>query len=79
MTGKDLIIYILENDLVYKEVFCDNIEYSSLFMTEREAAVKWKTGVATVETFIKLGTIKAFKFNDSYFILANEPNPITQK
>ena len=79
MTGKDLIIYILQNNLVDKEVFCDDMSKSLLFMSEQEAAVKWGTGIATVEALIKLGTIKAFKFNDSYFILADEQNPITQK
>ena len=62
MTGKDLIIYILENDLVDKEMYKDgNIPG---LMSVREAAVELGVGVATIKAYIKIGKLKHFFIGD---------------
>ena len=53
MTGRDFIIYILQNGLEDKPVF----ENGTLvgFMTEQQFAEKMNVGIATVEVWIDLG------------------------
>ena len=55
MTGRDLIIYILQNGLEDKPVF----ENGALlgFMTEQQFASKMSVGVATVEVWINRGDV----------------------
>ena len=54
MTGRDLIIYIMQNGLEDKPVF----ENGALlgFMTERQFAEKMSVGVASVEVWIERDT-----------------------
>lgn len=56
MTGRDLIIYILENSLEDEPVFKDGKFIG--FITDAEAAVRLKTGISTLaaalEDFAKL-------------------------
>lgn len=73
MTGRDLIIYILENGLEDKELFNDGL--STLFISTEEAAVKWGCGSATVKALIDIGKVKGIKTSSVYYVLANEPNP----
>lgn len=53
MTGRDLIIYIMQHGLEDKPVF-ENDTFLG-FMTERQFAEKMSVGVATVEAWINLG------------------------
>lgn len=53
MTGRELIIYILQHNLedevvLIKEQFIPH-------MTEKEAAVKFNVGIATIKAWRKLG------------------------
>lgn len=73
MTGRDLIIYILENKLEDKELFVDNV--FSLFITAEEAAIKWNCGTATVKAMINLNRVKGSKIGNDYYVLANESDP----
>ena len=75
MTGRELIIYILENDLVDKEVFGDDSLFQSEFYTADEAAILWGCGSATVKALIEIGRVKGFKIGDCYFVLVKQPNP----
>ena len=61
MTGRDLIIYILENRLEDKKL--------SWFMTIEEAAVKFKVGVETIKVWYTLGFISGIKMGDTIYIL----------
>ena len=74
MTGKDLIIYILQNDLVDKPVY----ENGRLlgFMTVEETAVKFEVGVATILTWIQLETLTALRIGEELFIPIDATNPI---
>ena len=73
MTGRDLIIYIMENRLEDTELFSDGI--LPLFITAEEAAVKWHCGTATIKAMINLNQVKGSKIGENYYVLANEPDP----
>lgn len=56
MTGRDLIVYILENNLENEQIFKDGKLIG--FMTIDEVAAKNNVGKETVLTWIKLGQVK---------------------
>lgn len=56
MTGRELIIYILENGLEDQEVF-ENGRFIG-FLTFSEAAQKLGYGIETVKAMVELGLIK---------------------
>lgn len=65
MTGRDLIVYILQNNLEDTDV--DSI-MSSIFIDEEKVAKKFNVGVATVRTWYALGIIRGFEdHNKLYF------------
>lgn len=65
MTGKEVIMYILQNDLVNKEVFEDGIFVG--FMSEEEAAVKYEVGPATIRSLYTIGCLESFKIGDKIY------------
>lgn len=77
MTGKDLIIYILENDLENEDLFSHN--FAPLFISAEKAAVKWNCGTATVKAMIEIGKVKGAKIGNEYFVLALQPNPFANE
>ena len=70
MTGKELIIYILQNDLETVELI-KNGKLS--FMDENQAAVKFGVGVASIKAMVKMGAMAGFELGDTTFLLI--PNP----
>lgn len=68
MTGKQLIIYILNNNLENEEVLGE-------LMTEEEAAVKFGIGLAAVKLWDKYGLLKGIHIGNSVFFLKNTPDP----
>lgn len=74
MTGRDLIIYILQNNLEDKPVFEDGKLLN--FITIEEAALKFGVGTATVELWFKLNMIKGVTVGNNIYILADS-RPIT--
>ena len=64
MTGRDLIIYILENNLE-NEILIN-------IMTVEEAASKYEVGPATIKLWYKLDTISGIKIRDELYILKKE-------
>ena len=75
MTGRDLIIYILQNNLEDKPVF-DNDKILG-FMTVSEAAVKFEVGPATINLWIRLGYIPYICVGGSFYIPGNVVKPNT--
>lgn len=67
MTGRDLIIYILQNSLE-DEVLLDEDKDLSL-MTEEEVAAKNNVSVPTVKAYQELGILKGVKSNNSLYFL----------
>ena len=69
MTGKDLIIYILQNNLEDEPVFKDGKFIG--FVTVGEAAAKLGVGIPTVCTLVYQKKLDGVIFNDSIHIPAN--------
>lgn len=60
MTGRELIIYILKNNLENEPVFKDGKFIG--YITAREAAAKMNVGEATVEALVSMGRIEGTYF-----------------
>ena len=73
MTGRDLIIYILENHLEEEPIF-KNGKFIG-FVTVGEVAVKLHVGEETVKAWYQLGVLKGIKVGDEIFILENIEHP----
>lgn len=69
MTGRDLILYILENNLENEPVIKNNTFIG--FMTTGEAAAKFNVGVETIKTWVKLGMINGVQIGNEIYVLAN--------
>ena len=66
MTGKDLIIYILQNNLEDEVVIKDGVFI--WLMNEEEAAVKFNVGVATVKAWHACGMLDGTKIGDHLYL-----------
>ena len=70
MTGRDLIVYILESHLEDVELFSD-VTKPFLIPLEK-AAVELECGMATVMTLLSIGKIKGIRLNGKYYIFSTE-------
>ena len=68
MTGRELIIYILENNLENEEIFSGDTVNLPGLLTLEEAAVKMNTGVSTVRTLYTLGKIEGCQIGRQIYI-----------
>lgn len=73
MTGKDLILYILQNNLENEVVIKDGIFV--WLMTEEEAAVKFNVGVSTIKAWYICGMVKGTQIGDHLYFLRNMTDP----
>lgn len=73
MTGKELILYILENDLENEDVIKDGVFI--WLMDEKEAAVKFDVGVATIRAWYVCGHLDGTKIGDHLYFLRNAKDP----
>lgn len=73
MTGRELILYILQNGLEDEPVFDDGIFLG--FMSEMEAAVKFNVGVATILAWYRCGMLPGILIGNSIYIPANVEKP----
>ena len=77
MTGRDLILYILKNNLEDEQVFDRNGKFIG-FMTMYEAAVKFEVGIATVRAWADMHWIDSVKVGDEIYIPVDAENPINK-
>ena len=75
MTGKELILYILQNNLEDTVVLEDGFFVG--FMTEGETAAKFGVGVATIRAWHYYGKINGLKIGDSLYFLKDVADPRT--
>ena len=75
MTGKELIIYILKNDLENEEVFSDGFFVG--MMDEKEAAIKFGVGVATIHTWYQIGVLTGINIEGNLYFLKDVKDPRT--
>lgn len=73
MTGKELILYILQNNLENIIVLEDGFFIG--FMTEEEAAVKFGVGVAQIRAWYQCKMLKGTKIGDSLYFSKDAPDP----
>lgn len=74
MTGRDLIIYILQNGLEDEPVFEDGRLLG--FMTAIEAAIKFDVGLATIYIWASHNEIPGVRIGEDLYIYANAVRPI---
>lgn len=74
MTGRDLIIYILQNGLEDEPVY----ENGKLlgFMNEMEAAIKFGVTTATIRAWVSMKMLDGVWIGHSLYIPANAENPM---
>lgn len=70
MTGRDLIIYILQNNLE-EAVFFEDGKIPG-FMSAEEVALKIGVGTATVRSMYDIGMLRGIKIGDSLYFLNPE-------
>lgn len=74
MTGRDLIMYILSNQLEDEPVYSDGVFLG--FMSEIEAALYFGVGMSTIRTWFNEGLLEGIKLGNLIFIPANAKHPI---
>lgn len=73
MTGKELILYILQNNLENTIVLEDCLFVG--FMTEAEAATKFGVGVATIRAWYQCKWINGTRIGDSLYFRKDIADP----
>lgn len=73
MTGKELIIYILKNDLENEEVFSDGFFVG--MMDVCETASKFSVGTATIHAWYQLGMLPGINIEDNLYFLKDVKDP----
>lgn len=76
MTGKELILYILSNNLENEPVFKDGRLLG--FITAGEAAVKLNVGIETINLYYVLGWIDGITIGGSLYIPADVKSPLIE-
>jgi len=71
MTGRELIVYILQNHLEDEPVFKDGTFVG--FYSENEFAAKMNVGTGTVRTWAKMQMIEAVQVGDELYIPTVNP------
>lgn len=69
MTGKELIMYILENDLEGIDIFKEAL------LTEKEAAIQFGVAKATVKAWRSFGLLKGLNIKGEPYIFKNQTDP----
>lgn len=69
MTGRELIIYILENGLEDESIFKDGKFIG--FITADEAAIRFNVGLATIKKWINDDLLDGVRIGDQIYIPAN--------
>ena len=77
MTGRQLIIFILENNLENIEI----VDAGKLkgVMTLDKAAVKWDTGVHTLKALFSMGKIPGIEIDGTIYIYEWAENPFKKE
>lgn len=80
MTGRDFIVYILENHLEDENIFKDGRFLGCL--TSEEAAVKFGVSSATIDAWVSLGMLDGLTIKEDTYIPFNAelmPNNLSRE
>lgn len=75
LTGRDLILYILKNNLEDKPLFSEDTLPGCL-ISESKAATLLNTGVASIRALCKIGKLQGVKIGETIYIFHDELNEI---
>lgn len=78
MTGRDLIIYILENKLEDEPIIREDGTIVG-FLTVGQAAVKANVGMATIYAWIEAGLLPYYMAGNMIFVRADFAPPVKQQ
>ena len=73
MIGRDLIIYIMQNNLEDEVVLKDGFFVG--FMDEKEAATKFDVGVWTIRVWYSVGMLNGIQVGEKLYFLKNVTDP----
>lgn len=73
MTGKELIMYILQNNLENEVVIKDGIFV--WLMSEEEAATRFNVGISTIRAWYICGMLSGTKIGDHLYFLRTTIDP----
>lgn len=73
MTGRDLIIYIMENNLEDEVVLKDG--FFAGFMDQYEAAARFGVGVWTIWTWYSIGALDGIQVGNTLYFMRNARDP----
>ena len=77
MTGRDLIIYILQNHLEDEPIFLD--EGFMNLLSETEAAIKFNVGTETIKAWFERKELDGIEVGEELYILPDSVPPQLQK
>ena len=77
MTGRDLILYILQHDLENEPVFKDGIFIG--FETDYSFATKRNVGVETIRALVLMKEINHIRIGDNIYIPATENQKLSER
>lgn len=69
MIGRQLIIFILANHLENEDIKCGPLLEN--YISEQDAAVQLKVGVATIRTMFDMGMLRGVKIENDVYIHAD--------
>lgn len=69
MTGRDLILYILENNLENEPIFKNGMFIG--LMSASEAANTFDVGIETIKLWVKFGRLNGVEIGDEIYIFPN--------
>lgn len=73
MTGRELILYILNNGLENEEVIKGGVMVG--LISEEKVAARFGVGIATVRTWVTLGKLKGIRVGNDLMFLNNVTDP----
>ena len=77
MTGRDLILYILSNNLENEQIFKDGKFIG--FITAGEAAAKLNVGIPTICVWLSQKKLDGVQIGDTIYISANCERPVIKE
>ena len=77
MTGKDLIIYILENNLENEPIVKDGVFVGMVPIDE--LAVRREVSVGTIKAWVELGLLEGVTIGDTFYLFAKQRHPEQKK
>lgn len=75
MTGRELIVYILKNNLEDEVVLKDGFFVKTMFIDENEAAAKFSVGVWTIEAWNSIGMLNGIRVGEHLYFPKDVQDP----